>query len=78
LVPAKFNGPSVSPEPNMDLAIGKHQLDVREAWLIGPNDPDVSILDAEDPPVVPMDRSDPPALKALEWIAQLKKRKMKG
>ena len=74
LVPAKFNGTRVAPEPNMDLAIGKHQLDVREAWLIGPNDPDVSILDEEDPPVAPMDRSDPPALKAFEWKAQLRKR----
>ena len=62
----------------MDLAIGNHQPDVREAWLICLNDPDGSILDDEDPPFVPMDRSDPPALKAREWLAQLKKEKIDG
>jgi hypothetical protein len=77
LVPAKFNGPSVAPEPNMDLAIGKYNLVVRDAWQIGPNDPDVSILDEEDPPVVPMDQADPPALKALAWFANLRAREGK-
>lgn len=78
LVPAKFNGISASPEPNMNLSIDKHRLDVREAWLIGPNDPDASILDKEDPPVLPMDHSDPPALRALEWIESLRKRRTGG
>lgn len=74
LVPAMFNGPTTTPEPNMDLAIGKHELVVREAWEIGPNDPDVSILDENDPPVVPMDQPEPPALKALAWFADLRRR----
>ena len=74
LVPAKFNGVTVAPEPNLDLAIGKHELVVRQGWEIGMNDPDVSILDEDDPPVVPMDVSDPPALKALEWLAKMSKR----
>jgi hypothetical protein len=78
LVPAKFNGVTVAPEPNLDLAIGKHELVVRQGWEIGTNDPDVSILDEDDPPVVPMDVSDPPALKALDWIAKMRKRGDQG
>lgn len=75
LVPARYNGVTVAPEPNLDLAIGKHELVVRQGWEIGMNDPDVSILDEDDPPVVPTDEADPPALKALAWIADLRERR---
>ncbi len=78
LVPAKFNGAAVAPEPNIELAIGKHELVVRNGWEIGPNDPDVSILDEDDPPIVPEGETDAPVLKALAWFAQIRKRREKG
>lgn len=59
----------------MDVAIGKYDLVVRDAWEIGPNDPDVLILDEADPPVVPMNQADPPSTKTLQWLADLRKRK---
>jgi hypothetical protein len=74
LAPAKFNGAVKAPEPNLDLGIMKYNLDIREGWRIGPNDPDVLLLDPEDPPVVPLDEPNPPALKALEWLISLRNR----
>jgi len=51
-------------------------LAVREAWQIGTNDLDASILDDEDDdPIVPSDVTDPPVRAALESIRELRKRR---
>ena len=39
--------------PSAQFAIAKRQLDIREAWQIGENDPDISALHEDDEPIVP-------------------------
>lgn len=74
LVPSHFPTRESTPEPMLDLALGKHHLSVREAWEIGENDPDAVILDPDDPPLLPSDQPAPPVLKALEQLRRYRMR----
>jgi len=56
--------PTFDPE----LTIFCRTLNVRPAWEIGENDPDLIGVHAEDDPVVPSDVLDPPILRTLERI----------
>lgn len=67
LVPAVV-GADGTPDPLMDVAIGKYELDVRDAWQIGPNEPDVIVIEPDDPPLIPAVVIDPPVLRALAWL----------
>ena len=60
--------------PSVQLAITKRQLDIREAWQIGENDPDISALHEDDDPIVPAGGSDPPINKALRKIRAIRER----
>ena len=51
--------------PSAQLSIAKRQLDIREAWQIGENDPDVVALYEDDEPIIPSGVTDPPVNKAL-------------
>lgn len=51
--------------PSAQFALAKRQLDIREAWQIGENDPDLVALDEDDDPIVPEGVTDPPVNKAL-------------
>ena len=51
--------------PSAQLSIAKRQLDIREAWQIGENDPDVVALYQDDEPIIPAGVTDPPVSKAL-------------
>ena len=51
--------------PSAQLSIAKRQLDIREAWQIGENDPDVVALYQDDEPIIPAGVTDPPVNKAL-------------
>ena len=51
--------------PSAQFAIAKRQLDIREAWQIGENDPDLVALYEDDEPIVPEGVTDPPVNKAL-------------
>ena len=42
------------------FSIAKRQLDIREAWRIGENDPDRAALLEDDEPIVPAGVKDPP------------------
>ena len=55
------------------LAMAKRQLDIREAWQIGENDPDMTALHEDDAPIVPAGVIDPPCNKALMRIRGLRK-----
>jgi hypothetical protein len=72
LVPAILGDDESTADPLMDRAIGKYELDVRDAWQIGPNDPDIIVIDPDDPPVIPPVVIDPPVLRALEWAKSRK------
>ena len=67
LAPAQFVGTGI-PTPFVQLAIGKRHLHVRQAWQIGVNDPDASVLQDDDEPIIPVGVIDPPVRGALEWI----------
>ena len=54
--------------PSAQFAIVKRQLDIREAWQIGENDPDSAALHEDDEPIVPAGVIDPPVNKALMRI----------
>ena len=66
LAPAWVNASGVVLEiPSPQYAIAKRQLDIREAWEIGENDPDLVALQEDDDPIVPAGVNDPPVNKAL-------------
>ncbi len=51
--------------PSTQFALAKRQLDIREAWQIGENDPDLVALSEDDDPIVPEGVTNPPVNKAL-------------
>ena len=51
--------------PSTQLSISKRQIDIREAWQIGENDPDAVALYEDDEPIIPAGVTDPPVNKAL-------------
>jgi len=58
--------------PSPQLAIVKRQLDIREAWQIGENDPDRAALLEDDDPIIPPGVSDPPVNKTLASIRTMR------
>lgn len=66
LAPAQLTRDITNPQmPFVQLAIGKRQLDLRQAWQISENDPDIVALDEDDDPIIPVGVTDPPVKKAL-------------
>ncbi len=68
LIPAHLPNKLGAPEPMLDLPIGKHNLVVKDAWQIEPNDMTASVLDLDELPFIPADQSDAPVIKTLEWL----------
>lgn len=67
LVPAIVRAGGTAADPLMNIAIGKYELEVRNAWEIGMNDPDIVVLDPDDPPVIPAVVIEPPVIEALKF-----------
>jgi hypothetical protein len=63
-----------TPEPLLDVVLGKYHLDVRPAWTVSENDPDNIALDLDDPPIIPADEPNAPVLKALEQLARFRRK----
>lgn len=72
LLPAHLPNKLAQPEPILDLAIGKHNLTVINAWEIATNDMAASVLDLNVPPFIPADQPNAPVLKTLEWLKSLR------
>lgn len=53
------------PKLFMQCAIKKCQIDVREAWQISENDPDLCALRSDDEPIIPPEVETPPVQAAL-------------
>jgi hypothetical protein len=49
---------SSPPEPVYKPVIGKREIVVRDAWDIGPDDPDIMTMEPEDDPVIPPGKDD--------------------
>ena len=66
LAPAQFPKDMTNPQmPFVQLAIRKRQLDLRQAWQISENDPDIVALAEDDEPIIPAGATNPPVEKAL-------------
>ncbi|MEB8389257.1 hypothetical protein OO012_18685 [Rhodobacteraceae bacterium KMM 6894] len=65
LVPAIL-GREGQPELLLDLAIQKVDLVVRDAWQVGPDDPDSVAIKEPEEVIVPSDVSDAPCMKIAE------------
>lgn len=73
-VPAYISDSERPPEPFLDLGLRKYHLEIRDAWQIGENDPDMMALQPDDPPVIPVDEANAPVLKALAKLETIRKK----
>src|SRR5690606_7964257 len=48
----------------------KHSLHVRQAWEIGPHDPDCLAVKSDDEVLMPAGVVDPPVLRLRQWRAE--------
>jgi hypothetical protein len=51
-----------------DVGLLKSHLQVRQAWEIDENDPDIAALREDDEPIIPPTEANPPVLRALDRI----------
>jgi hypothetical protein len=65
LAPARFDTETPAPDLFLDFNIEKKQLTVRQAWEIGPNDPDSIAIEPDDNPIIPAGTLDVPVVKLL-------------
>jgi hypothetical protein len=75
LVPGFMTSPTDPPELFPKYGILKRQLRVSPAWKLTENDPDVCVLDPDQTPVIPRNVKDPPVLRALQRVADRRRRK---
>lgn len=71
LAPAQFD--TSTPTPFIQLAIAKRHIQIREAWEIEENDPDIFALHNDDQPIVPTGVIYPPVIRALEQIRAMRR-----
>ncbi|HXT17128.1 MAG TPA: hypothetical protein VN706_15910 [Gemmatimonadaceae bacterium] len=57
-----------APSPASNVRITKRELNIREAWQIGRNDPDAVGIRDDDEPLIPDDGNPAPVLDLLEWM----------
>lgn len=72
LVPMAMTGAVTLDAFRFDLAILKRRLEVRSAWEIGSNDPDMSVLRDGDEPMIPEGLTDPPVREALAILREIR------
>lgn len=72
LVPMAMTGAVALDAFRFDLAILKRRLEVRSAWEIGSNDPDMSVLRDGDEPKIPDGLTDPPVREALAILREIR------
>ena len=74
LAPAQLTKDIANPQmPFVQLSIGKRHLDLRQAWQIGENDPDLFALVGYNEPFIPAGVTDPPVNKALLQIRNMRR-----
>jgi hypothetical protein len=78
LVPMQMTTKVTQDAFRFELAITKRKLEVRRAWQIGPDDPDMSALRDNDDPIIPSDIDDPPVREALARIREFRARQRAG
>lgn len=63
---------SGEPDLSMENYIGKRDLNIRNAWEIGLNDPDFVGIHEEDELIIPEGQENPPVKELLRWRQQKK------
>ena len=69
MLPALYINDQIPPEPFWRLGIVKRALHVREAWELGPNDPDAVVLKPGIEPIIP-EASQPAGNKSLRRMGK--------
>ena len=59
---------SVMFEPKGENFMVKREVNVRNAWEMGRNDPDAMALHLDDDPIIPPGQANPPILETLAWL----------
>ena len=54
------------------IRVNKKRLHIRQAWEIGPNDPDSAGIREDDEPLIPADKKDIPVLRLKEQMTGLR------
>lgn len=72
LIPGVISGPTAQPQFFHELGIFKHQISIRDAWDIGPNDLDSIGVMADDEPIIPVGIEEPPVYE-LQKIKRSRK-----
>ena len=62
------------PMPMTELLLPRRKLEVRPAWMIDENDPDLSVMQNDDDPFIPEGMADPPVLRAMARLRQFRQR----
>lgn len=55
-------------EPTGENYIVKQEVNVRNAWEMGRNDPDAMAIHPDDDPLIPSGQANPPILETLAWL----------
>jgi len=72
LVAAVTGSGRTIPEPIIELLLPRRKLEVRPAWMIDENDPDLSVLQNDDDPFIPDGMADPPVWRAMEKLKEFR------
>jgi hypothetical protein len=73
IMPVGVNHSGTTSEPFFDLSIVKRELNIRSAWEIGENDPDVWGIQEDDDPIIPNGVVNAPVLRTLQRFKKLTK-----
>lgn len=70
LTQAKLNGGQIHLAATNEIS--KKRIVIREAWKVGPHDPDSVGIRLDDDPIMPLGVQDPPVVRTLERIRQVR------
>jgi hypothetical protein len=71
LVPAAYDEIKRQIKPYMDVMIRKTEVNIRWAWEIGMNDPDIAGLSPDDDPYIPDGEKNPPITEVLKTLRKM-------
>jgi hypothetical protein len=78
LVPAVTPEGETFPQPMWEFIQPRQKLEVRAAWTIDENDPDMVIIQDDDDPIIPDGESDPPIKRAIARMKAMRERRRGG
>lgn len=67
LVPVSMSKDGAPPEFHFDLAITKNEINIREAWTVGMNDPDCMAITGDINPIIPDGEENAPILDVIKF-----------